>query len=482
MLSFELNGGTPQVERFTERLRYFTLAESLGGVESLVAHPATMTHASMTAEARAAAGISESLVRLSVGIESSHDLIADLTQALDACLRTRPTPSRPAAQTASHRRDVVLLGAGAIARELIEQVTEHDHGRNLRIVAIIDRSGHVVDPDGLAAGTLAELSAHKKSGRSLADHPFGVAAAPTESIAAITANEWCRPILADLTPSSTAPLLDSALQRGFDLVLANKVPLAGDQQAVDELFVTAALHGRQILNEATVGAGLPVLDTIRKLVDSGDEVLSIEGCPSGTLGYILGETARGAAFSDALRSAIALGYTEPDPRVDLSGVDVARKALILARLIGYRGDPDAIQVESLIPDALKEVSVGEFVERVPELDAAWTARTGTLPAGQSLRYRARVTPTEISVGLVAVSAGDPLASLTGTDNQFAIRTRRYQQPLIITGPGAGAPVTASGVFADLLRLATSAEIVSAAGASPRSHARGIPAPAPIGPS
>jgi cystathionine gamma-synthase len=481
MLSFELNGGTAQVERFTERLRYFTLAESLGGVESLIAHPATMTHASMTAEARAAAGISESLVRLSVGIESADDLIADLTQALDACLRVRQPPGRPAAQPLNHRRDVVLLGAGAIARELIEQVSEHDRGRALRIVGIIDRSGHVVDPDGIPAGTLAELSAHKKSGRSLADHPFGVPAAPAESVAAITATSWCRPILTDLTPSNTGKLLDSVLQRGFDLVLANKVPLAGNQQAVDELFVTAALHGRQILNEATVGAGLPVLDTIRKLADSGDEVLSIEGCPSGTLGFILGETARGSSFADSLRSAIALGYTEPDPRVDLSGIDVARKALILARLIGYRGDPDSIPVESLIPAALKDVSLGEFLERVSELDGAWTKRTATLPRGQSLRYRARVTPAEISVGLVAVSAGDPLASLTGTDNQFAIRTRRYQQPLIITGPGAGAPVTASGVFADLLRLATSADQISVA-ASPRSRGQGTPAPAPSGQS
>jgi len=253
--------------------------------------------------------------------------------------------------------------------------------------------------------------------------------------------------------AETAPLLETALGRGFDLVLANKVPLAGAQSVVDGVFVAAAVSGRRILSEATVGAGLPVIDTLRKLAESGDEVLAIEGCPSGTLGFLLGEVGRGVTFSDALRAAVSAGYTEPDPRVDLSGLDVARKALILARVIGYRGDLGDVQVESLVPEPLREVSRAEFVDRLTELDVEWAARVRhAQDRGELLRYRARVTPTEITVGLVAVSAADPLASLTGTDNQFSITTRRYQQPLVITGPGAGAPVTAAGVFNDLLRL------------------------------
>jgi cystathionine gamma-synthase len=456
MASFEVAGGTPAVERFTDRLRHFTLAESLGGVESLVAHPATMTHASMTSEARATAGISDSLIRLSIGIESADDLIADLRQALDAAGRTRPAVAVPAAVTAgaADRTDIVLLGAGAIARELIEQVSDCRSGQSLRICAIVDRSGHVFDADGIAAGTLAELAAHKRNGRSLAEHAFGIASAPDASVASLTSRSGlANPILVDLTAADTSSLLEVALGRGFDLVLANKVPLAGDQQAIDTLFVAAALGGRRILSEATVGAGLPVLDTIRKLSESGDEILSIEGCPSGTLGFLLGEIGRGVAFSDALRAAIANGYTEPDPRIDLSGLDVARKALILARLIGYRGSLADVAVDSLVPVSLAGVSLPEFLDRLAELDAAWTTRaTAASERGEILRYRARVTPAGITVGLVGVSASDPLASLTGTDNQFAIRTRRYQQPLVITGPGAGAPVTAAGVFADILRL------------------------------
>jgi cystathionine gamma-synthase len=455
MLSFEVNGGIAAVERFTERLRHFTLAESLGGVESLIAHPATMTHASMSAEARAAAGISESLVRLSVGIESADDLIADLRQALDAAARARQPVSRSTRQpTNPDRTDLVLLGAGAIGRELIEQITDCASAKSLRICAVIDRSGHVIDPDGIPAGTLAELAAHKKSGRSLAAHAFGVAAEPERSVDAITSTRgFLSPILVDLTASETSPLLDIALARGFDLVLANKVPLAGDQQAIDDLFVSATLNGRRILSEATVGAGLPVLDTIRKLSESGDEIIAIEGCPSGTLGYLLGEVGRGITFSEALRSAIASGYTEPDPRIDLSGLDVARKALILARLIGYRGSLSDVKVKSLVPEHLASVSLAEFLDRLSELDGEWAARVAGAEAnGEILRYRARVTAKEITVGLVGVRSSDPLASLNGTDNQFAITTRRYRQPLVITGPGAGAPVTASGVFADILRL------------------------------
>jgi cystathionine gamma-synthase len=458
MASFEISGGVAAVERFTERLRHFTLAESLGGVESLIAHPATMTHASMTAEARATAGISESLVRLSIGIESEDDLIADLRQALDAAARTRPAVAQPTNplthQPTTDRTDLVLLGAGAIGRELIEQITDCASGKSLRICGVIDRSGHVIDPGGIPAGTLAELAAHKKSGRSLAAHAFGVAAAPDRSLDAITSTKgFVNPILVDLTASETSPLLDVALGRGFDLVLANKVPLAGDQQAIDDLFVSATVNGRRILSEATVGAGLPVLDTIRKLSESGDEILTIEGCPSGTLGYLLGEVGRGTTFSEALRGAIANGYTEPDPRVDLSGLDVARKALILARLIGYRGSLSDVKVKSLVPDHLATVSLPEFLDRLSELDGEWAARVAGAEAnGEILRYRARVTPKSIVVGLVGVRATDPLASLAGTDNQFAITTRRYRQPLVITGPGAGAPVTAAGVFADILRL------------------------------
>ena len=455
MVSFEIGGGIAEVERFTSNLRHFTLAESLGGVESLIAHPATMTHASMTPEARAGAGITESLVRLSVGIEAADDLIADLRQALDAAssVRVAVAGSESRASDDARHSDVVLLGAGAIGRELIEQILASRTGQSLRICGVVDTSGYVFDADGIPAITLGEIVAHKKAGRPLAEFDVGHASAPQRSVEFLTSQSLTSPIFVDATAAETTSYLETALNRGFDVVLANKVPLAGDQSKLDSLLVSAAINGRRILSEATVGAGLPVIDTIRKLAESGDEVLSIEGCPSGTLGFLLGEVGRDVSFAEALRSAVDFGYTEPDPRIDLSGLDVARKALILARLIGFRGDLGDVRVESLIPGHLESVSRDQFIDRLIELDDEWSSRVADArERGEILRYRARVTPTQISVGLVGVSATDPLAQLTGTDNQFSITTRRYTQPLVITGPGAGAPVTAAGVFNDLLRL------------------------------
>ena len=470
MLSIDLVGGTPAVQAFTAALEHFTLAESLGGVESLVAHPATMTHASMTAEARAAAGIPDSLVRLSVGIEHPDDLVRDVTRALDAVSailsRERAEGSAPRsrkqslryAQDDKNRRqknDVVLLGVGAIGRELLTQVGAH--GAPIRVCGLVDRSGYVFNPGGLTPNELTDIVLQKARGVRLADGASGVAGSARSAFDAMAEAELWRPILVDATAADTSAVLDAALSRGWDLVLANKVPLAADRASADRLHAAARLHGRRILHEATVGAGLPVIDTLRKLQDAGDTILSIEGCPSGTLGYLFGELGRGRRFSAALRQAVDAGYAEPDPRIDLSGLDVARKALILARLIGFSGDLRNIAIDSLVPRQLETVSVEEFLERADEVDAEWTRRASEARERSAvLRYRARATRTSVTVGLVEVAESDPLGSLQGTDNQFAFVTERYHaQPLIIRGPGAGPAVTAAGVFNDLLRLVES---------------------------
>ena len=453
MASFELAGGTRAVQRFVEQLRCFTLAESLGGVESLVAHPATMTHASMSPEARATAGISDALVRLSVGIESPADLVTDLRQALDASETRVFVGSTRARQPA----DVVLLGAGAIGRELLTQLSEReatDGPAAVRVCAVVDRSGFIVDTEGLGTERLSTTAAAKAARIPIAA-AGGHRAPPPESVGQLTRLGLSRPILVDATPAETSDLLELSLARGFDLVLANKVPLSGEQRRVDRLHEVARSGGRRILHEATVGAGLPVLDTLRKLIEAGDQILSIEGCPSGTLGYLFGELGRGEKFSDALLRAVRLGYTEPDPRVDLSGLDVARKALILARAIGFRGELHDVRVESLVPRALVELPNDIFLERVEELDGTWEKRVNDARRkGRVLRYRAHVTPTSIVVGLVPVRLTDSLGVLDGTDNQFTFTTTRYsEQPLVIRGPGAGPAVTAAGVVNDILLLA-----------------------------
>jgi homoserine dehydrogenase len=260
----------------------------------------------------------------------------------------------------------------------------------------------------------------------------------------------------DTTAADTHEMLAMVLERGWNLVLANKVPIAADQARVDTLRGLARVGRGRILHEATVGAGLPVLDTLRKLREAGDRVLCIEGCPSGTLGFLFGALGGGRSFADALREAVAAGLTEPDPRADLSGIDVARKALILARAIGYRGGLEDIRAESLVPDHLRDVPVQEFLARAAELNDAWSARVSRArDRGAVLRYRVRVTPRSVRVGLAEVPRTDPASLLQGTDNQFAFTTVRYRrQPLVITGPGAGVEVTAAGVYNDVMRLAT----------------------------
>jgi aspartokinase/homoserine dehydrogenase 1 len=240
----------------------------------------------------------------------------------------------------------------------------------------------------------------------------------------------------------------------MDVVLANKRPLSGPRQEREDLKALAKQHERRVLFEATVGAGLPILDTYRKLAESGDRVLKIEGCLSGTLGFLLTEIGRGRPFSQALRKAMDKGFTEPDPRDDLSGADVGRKALILGRLLGFPGDPSDVVVESLVPDRYTKLSREEFLAGLEKLDADWERRAAAAKAkGAQLRYVASVTKSKIAVGLAAVDGRSPFFALKGTANQVAFTTTRYRDnPLVITGPGAGPAVTAAGVLNDILGL------------------------------
>ena len=355
----------------------------------------------------------------------------------------------------SDQVDVIILGVGAIGRELLVQIGWGSVTSPLRVCGLIDQSGYLFDSSGLSRRHLLQAVAQKAAGGKLGSMNGAVSASATEALAAIGAHPLSRPILVDATAAETTALLEASLERGWDIVLANKIPLAGSQASADHLAESARARGRQILHEATVGAGLPVIDTVRKLLQTGDRIHRIEGCPSGTLGYLFGELGRGQRFSVSLRNAIAAGYTEPDPRVDLAGMDVARKAIILARMIGYRGELGDVDIESLVPEEMRGISPADFLARLDELDASWDAKVKAAAAdGKVLRYRARVTGRSLVVGLVAVAVDDPLAALSGTDNQFAFTTTRYhEQPLVIRGPGAGPAVTAAGVHNDLLQLA-----------------------------
>ena len=354
------------------------------------------------------------------------------------------------------RMELVLLGMGQIGRALAALIAQVKRpALSLRVVAVIDRSGFIFDPQGLKPRRLAAIVTQKSKGRQLAGLPDGQSASTVEALEHIGRYALTRPVVVDLTADDTAPALEQALTHGMDLVLANKRPLADSRNVSDALWQAARARGRRILHEATVGAGLPIIDTYHKLVESGDRVERIEGLLSGTLGYVLSEVSEGTSFSRAVKAAMAKGFTEPDPREDLSGMDVARKALILARLLGYPGELPRTAVESLVPKWARSLSREQFLGRLQELDEEWSARARNAgKSGAVLRYIALVTPGKIAVGVRAVSEDSPFAGVKGSDNQLVFTTARYKtNPLVITGPGAGAEVTAAGVLNDILRLA-----------------------------
>ena len=399
--------------------------------------------------------IAQGASELNISVVVEERSVAAAQRAVHAAFRLDKIGGGAASQSAN--ADVVILGFGRIGRELATQLAAVARSRALRVVALIDSSGYVFEPRGLSKRRLSMLVAAKEANTALADTPHGVRAPAELALAEVRQHALSRPILVDVTAGDTSAVLEAALVGGMDIVLANKKPLAAPRGSRGRLTQSAASHGRRVLHEATVGAGLPIIDTISKLKESGDEVLRIEGCPSGTLGYLFGELGRGATFSAALRAAMNLGYTEPDPREDLSGMDVARKALILGHLLGYEGDLESVMVESLVAEEYRDIPVPDFIGRLEELDLLWGERVRDARERECvLRYSATVTPDSVRVGLVSVNTASSLASLLGTANQFSITTTRYRDnPIVITGPGAGVAVTAAGVLNDVLKIAGS---------------------------
>ena len=369
--------------------------------------------------------------------------------------------------TRPERADVILLGFGQIGRALARMVPRaKSPGTTLRVVGIIDRSGSVFDPAGFSPRALSAFVHTKEStgavtGRSrkrptsVGSRPRGPHASALGAVQDMARHALAHPILVDVTADDTVDVLRMALSAGMDVVMANKRPLGGSLRDARALLDLAATLGRRLLHETTVGAGLPIIDTMHKLMESGDRIHRIEGCTSGTLGYVLTEIQQGKRFSDVVRRAMQLGYTEPDPRDDFSGRDVARKALILARLLGFGGELDDVSVEPLLPAETAAWSREEFTRRLAELDATWAARVASASAsGRVLRYVATATRQRVSVVLRAVPLTSPFAGLRGTDNQVVFTTNRYRaNPMIITGPGAGPAVTAAGVLGDILKAA-----------------------------
>jgi aspartokinase/homoserine dehydrogenase 1 len=369
----------------------------------------------------------------------------------------------------SPHTDVVLLGFGRVGRALADQIAASTGGPPVRVVGLLDRSGYVFDPRGLSRRRLSELAKKKDAGALLASLGGRSATAP-DALTFMASHAVSRPIVVDVTSEQTSDLLCEALGHGFDLVLANKRPLAGTWDSYARLWSASGADGRRIRYEATVGAGLPIIDTYVKLAETGDRVMRVEGCVSGTLMYLASAISAGRPFSTAVKEAVELGYAEADPREDLSGRDAARKALILARLMGYRGP--APEADDLVPRALQKLPLQEFMRRLPEVDEEWAARVAReAAAGRVLRYVVSATPRAVAARLTAVPVASPIGALQGTRNLIAFTTRRYRtEPLVISGPGAGPDVTAAGILNDILSLAHTDRHVSTTSAA-RSAAR-----------
>lgn len=372
-----------------------------------------------------------------------------------------------------HELPVILFGVGGVGRSLLQQIVAHRslhalrYGLTLQILAVCDRDGAALDPShGLDDETLCQIIAYKSGGGRLSSHPLGGAQGDLAGIVDIAGRAGA--VVVDCTATSaTIPALLFALERRYKIVMANKKPLTSDQEVYDRLTAAGVTGGDDAAPmrhlgrsrwETTVGAGLPVIATLNRLVSSGDEVQRIAGAFSGTLGYLMTGLQAGQPFSAVVREAHRLGYTEPDPRDDLGGVDVARKALILARGLGWQLEMDDVAVQGLYPPEMDELSVDAFLEALPSLDDSFREQVqSAAAAGKVLRYAAQVADGACRVGPTLVDAGSPLGRLSGTDNLVEFTTHWYSpNPLVIQGRGAGVDATAAGVLSDIIELAYTA--------------------------
>ena len=350
--------------------------------------------------------------------------------------------------------NVLLVGRGTVGGRLLAQLEDTREGLRAsqgvatRLFGVVDRHGVHVDQRGVSRASLPPRSTEPPGG-------------PPEMLHLLDRlSRLPVPVLVDCTAADgMEALYVEAFRRGIHVVAANKKPLALPDAQRSAVAEVARRQFREWHYETTVGAGLPVIETLKNLVATGDAVERIDGSLSGTLGFLCQEVMAGTPLSVAVRTARDRGYTEPHPRDDLSGLDVARKALILARELGLPLELEDVAVEPFVDASLLAEDDPElFLRSLVSHDATFAAQVHRfVSAGRTLRYLVQIVPgaegRKVRVGPVAVEAGHPAMPLRGAEALVAFTTARYREyPLIVRGAGAGGDVTAAGVLADVLRL------------------------------
>jgi aspartokinase/homoserine dehydrogenase 1 len=350
-----------------------------------------------------------------------------------------------------HTLSIGIIGPGTVGRVLLEQLASQserlrrDFKLDLRVRGIMASKKMLLSDKGVALSNWAGEFAQAAQAPDLAAF-----------IEHVHVDYLPHTVLIDCTASGeVAKHYASWLAAGIHVVTPNKKANSAPLAEYRALHDARRAGGSHYLYEATVGAGLPVIQTLRDLRETGDDITSIEGIFSGTLAYLFNVYDGSVPFSDIVRDAKQRGYTEPDPRDDLSGTDVARKLIILAREMGLTLELSDVRIESLVPAGLETGSIDDFLDRLPAHDAAMRARFEAAAArGKVLRYVGRITAEgAATVGVVELDRRHAFANIALTDNVVRFATSRYcNNPLIVQGPGAGPEVTAGGIFADLLRL------------------------------
>ena len=346
--------------------------------------------------------------------------------------------------------NLFLCGVGTVGSSLIAQLAQQseklkkERGLKLKVVGIASGHNAMFDREGISLENCREQLAHSAPSdlNRLRDEVIGM--------------NIFNSVFVDCTASSdVAGLYQEFLEHNISVVAANKAAASSDYATYQKLKSTARQRGVKFLFETNVGAGLPIIRTMNDLLNSGDKILKIEAVLSGTLNFIFNKISADVPFSETVRLAKEEGYSEPDPRVDLSGKDVIRKLVILAREAGYRIEQSDVEKHLFVPDSFFRGTLDEFWKNLPSLDADFERRRKVLESeGKRWRFVSRYENGKASVELCEVGREHPFYTLEGSNNIILLTTERYKEyPMQIQGYGAGAGVTAAGVFADIMSIA-----------------------------